>query len=66
MKDDLASLLEKKMDRRDFLRHVGVAFVAATGATAVLKTLSSFGSKPTASVGYGSAAYGGKTRASRG
>lgn len=58
MKPDVNSLLQKKMDRKDFLKHVGIGFVVLTGAMTVIKTLNSFGSHPQ-NQGYGSAAYGG-------
>lgn len=61
MKNELDSLLQKEMDRKDFLKHVGVGFAAITGVAVVLKTLNGFGSKQQAS-GYGSSAYGGNKR----
>lgn len=62
MKNELESLLQKEMDRRDFLKHVGIAFVALTGVAALLKTLNGFGgnTRTRQTVGYGSATYGGK------
>lgn len=59
-KQKVGELLEKEMDRKDFLKTVGVAIVALTGATAVLRTLS----EPSAprerrTNGYGSSSYGG-------
>lgn len=57
-KKDLDNLLQKQMDRRDFLKHVAIGFVALTGVSAVIKTLSTLsGSKQTA--GYGASVYGG-------
>lgn len=67
LKTSIAQLLEKEMDRTDFLKHVGIGLVALTGATALVKTLSAH---PTAankfltsssnqSQGYGSTSYGG-------
>ena len=51
-------LMEKEMDRRDFLKHVGIGFLAFTGVAAIVKTLNTLnGSNQT--VGYGSGAYGG-------
>ncbi|MDX2776519.1 twin-arginine translocation signal domain-containing protein [Streptomyces caniscabiei] len=53
-------LMEKEMDRRDFLKHVGIGFVALTGIAAIIKTLNTMnGTNET--VGYGSGAYGGNT-----
>jgi len=61
IKIDTASLLQKEMDRKDFLKHVGIAVVALTGVSAALRLLAD---QPTQhmrqSAGYGSAVYGGK------
>lgn len=66
MKSELNNLLAKKMDRKDFLKHVGVGIVALTGVSAMLKVMSPLGSstgtqsaQPTSyGYGYGSSAYG--------
>lgn len=51
-------LMEKEMDRRDFLKHVGIGFLALTGVAAIVKTLNTIGdTKET--VGYGGGSYGG-------
>lgn len=51
-------LMEKEMDRRDFLKHVGIGFLALTGVAAIVKTLNTMsGTKET--VGYGGGSYGG-------
>lgn len=64
MKDQLDSLLEKNMDRRDFLKHVGIGFAALTGMAGLLKTLNSLGGKERPSLGsYGASAYGGTAKA---
>jgi hypothetical protein len=61
MKDEVNSLLQKPMNRLDFLKHVGVGIAAVTGAAMVVKTMNSLGgSTKQQSVGYGSAVYGGK------
>jgi hypothetical protein len=62
MKDEVNSLLQKPMNRLDFLKHVGVGIAAVTGAAVVVKTMNSLGnhSSKQQSVGYGSAPYGGK------
>ena len=62
MKDEVNSLLQKPMNRLDFLKHVGVGIAAVTGAAVVVKTMNSLGSSNAKhqSVGYGSAVYGGK------
>lgn len=59
MKQDITSLLEKEMDRRDFFKHVGVGVVAMTGVAAILKTLNGVGSPQARTVGYGASVYGG-------
>jgi hypothetical protein len=58
MKKDLQILLEKQVDRKDFLKHVAFGVVALTGVTALTKSLSGFGSKHQVS-GFGSGSYGG-------
>lgn len=59
LNDQLGQLLEKEMDRKDFLKHVGVGLVAMTGATAILKALNG-ANVPAGRVtaGYGLANYG--------
>lgn len=68
MKDEFSALLEKEMDRKDFLKHVGIGFAVITGAATMLKTLNgfgttsgkkSFGSAGGYGYGYGASAYGG-------
>lgn len=52
-------LMQKDMDRKEFLQHVGVGAAAVIGLTTVIKTLSQLGSKPASSTGYGASVYGG-------
>jgi hypothetical protein len=61
MKNDIEKLLQKEMDRKGFLRHVGIGFAAIIGVTAVLKTLNTMTNSgtQTQSKGYGMSAYGG-------
>lgn len=57
LKTQLNAVLNKKMDRQDFLKHVAVGIVAVSGAGAALRLLNP---KPrSVSAGYGSSAYGG-------
>jgi len=58
IKNNLQQLMEKDMDRRDFLVHLGIGFASILGISAVLKTLSHLGSpsKSSTSYGYGSSA----------
>lgn len=63
LKQGIAKLLETEMDRKDFLKNVGIAAVALTGASAVVKALSQQSVKPVArSAGYGGSAYGGSLK----
>ena len=57
MKKDLQQLLDKQVDRKDFLKHVGFGLVALTGVTALTKSLNGFGAKQQTS-GFGAGAYG--------
>lgn len=62
IKPQVSALLNKKMDRQNFLKHVAVGMVAISGAGAALRLLNQ-NQKPAAttsqSVGYGGSAYGG-------
>ena len=60
----LTSILQKPMDRRDFLKHIGVAILFAAGGGMIMNSIggmkklgldSSQGSK----YGYGGSVYGG-------
>lgn len=69
VKEELDTLLQKEMDRKDFLKLVGIGFVSLTGVASVIKTLNTLSpgapDRGKRIVGYGSSAYGGsKTRAS--
>jgi len=59
IKSQISELLNKKMDRQDFLKHVAVGAVAASGAGAALRLLSSKPQASNAQLGYGGSAYGG-------
>ena len=65
MKKDLDNLLQKQMDRRDFLKHVGIGFVAITGVATLVKTLSSVYSPKQQGAGYGASVYGGSKVAAK-
>lgn len=60
MKDDLNKLLQKKMDRKGFLKHVGIGLAAMTGVATILKTLTGAGNTQQQARGYGGGAYGGQ------
>lgn len=64
MQSQLNELFSKEMDRRDFLKHVGVGLVALTGVSALVKVMTPAsqndqGSVSRASLGYGGSVYGG-------
>ncbi|HEU5122373.1 MAG TPA: twin-arginine translocation signal domain-containing protein [Candidatus Saccharimonadales bacterium] len=57
---EMQALLQKKMDRRDFIKHVGIGFVALLGLSAVLRALSSMNGTSKSTVGYSGGVYGGR------
>lgn len=68
LKTGISQLLEKEMDRTEFLKHAGIAVIALTGASSVLKMLvqqpvstthKQVGDSSSRLSGYGSTAYGG-------
>lgn len=67
MKNELENLLQKQMDRKSFIKHVGVGVAALTGLATIVKTMNgvSFTAKPQRVVGYGSSGYGGDKQAAR-
>lgn len=61
MKKDLQELLDKQVDRKDFLKHVAFGVVAMTGVTALTKSMTGLGGARTqVNNGFGAGAYGGK------
>ena len=68
MNKQIETLLNKKMDRRDFIKHVGVGTLAVFGLGSVVKLMSSVNSNPVAtssqaqntSMAYGASVYGGR------
>lgn len=65
MQKDLTNLLSKPMDRRDFLKHVGMGFVALTGFATIIKTMNETSAPRRVSNGYGASSYGGGSTAYR-
>ena len=61
VQSDMQTLLQKKMDRRQFLKHVGVGFIAILGVGALLRTLQTLGGSEK---GYSAGTYGGKKESS--
>ncbi len=65
LKTDISTLLNAKMDRKDFLKHVAIGMVAVTGLSTMLRALtptqqqSRKVSSASSAAGYGSSAYGG-------
>jgi len=64
IKQSIARILAVELDRKDFLKAVGIGVVAATGVTAavssVVKQTSGTPSNKPVSFGYGESAYGGR------
>lgn len=58
LKNNVQTLLQKKMDRRDFIKHVGVGFVAILGISTIVRSMNSIGQK---NQGYSAGAYGGNS-----
>lgn len=50
-------LLQKRMDRKDFLKHVGIGMAVLTGTAGLIKMLRP--GQQTTAAGYGSSVYGG-------
>mgnify|MGYP003606049654 CR=1 FL=1 len=65
IKTQVSAILNKKMDRQDFIKQVAVGMVALTGASSALRLLApkqeQHHSGSRSASGYGSSAYGGKT-----
>ena len=63
IKQSIARILSVELDRKDFLKAVGIGIVAATGVsqaiTSVVKQTSTGTQKPV-NFGYGESAYGGR------
>lgn len=58
--DRLANILETPMDRKDFLRHMGLGAMVLVGSNLIIRTI--FGQQKSQPKGYGSSAYGGAKR----
>jgi hypothetical protein len=57
IKTQVNAILNKKMDRQDFIKHVAIGIVAISGAGSALRLLAPKQQK--ADTGYGGSAYGG-------
>ncbi|MDB5176632.1 MAG: hypothetical protein JWN75_300 [Candidatus Saccharibacteria bacterium] len=58
IKTEVNAILNKKMDRQDFIKHVAIGIVALTGAGSALRLLAPK-QNTSVSSGYGGSAYGG-------
>lgn len=58
-KEQLDNLLNMQVSRRQFLTHIGAAFLALIGITAFLNNLDKFTQKKASADGYGWSAYSG-------
>ncbi|MCA9327776.1 hypothetical protein KDA14_04580 [Candidatus Saccharibacteria bacterium] len=59
IKEQVNVLLNKKMDRQEFVKHVAIGLVAMTGASSVLRSLTPKHKSAGSAYGYGASAYGG-------
>ena len=73
IKDQVSVLLNKKMDRKDFLKYAAAAGMMAVGAGAVVSSIAKLNQtnsskgqlgQASSNMGYGSSAYGGRPSAS--
>jgi len=64
IKQSIARILSIELDRKDFLKAVGIGLIAATGVTqavnSVVKSTTASTAKPATSFGYGASTYGGR------
>jgi len=63
IKQSIARILSIELDRKDFLKAVGIGIVAATGVTQVVNSVvkqTSTTSKQPTNYGYGASVYGGR------
>ena len=59
-KQQIADVLASELDRKEFLKYVGVAFLTLIGIGNILSTFANLhSSKTNSSKGYGSLKYGG-------
>lgn len=64
IKAQVGQLLQKEMDRKDFLRHIGIAAAVVVGVPALMAALNRLHAGPVGGAvdsraGYGSSPYGG-------
>lgn len=69
MQKQFNEILQKRMDRKDFLKHVGIGVAVMTGAVGLVKMLKpqeegdsrQAATSSNQSMGYGASAYGGNS-----
>ncbi len=61
MKKEIDEILQKRMDRKDFLKHVGMGVAVITGTAGVVKLLrpEQKTEQQNVAMGYGSSVFGG-------
>lgn len=64
IKTQVAAILNKKMDRQDFIKHVAIGIVAISGAGSALRLLAPK-QQNAVDHGYGGSAYGGAKAAGK-
>lgn len=62
MKSNIIKILDKPMDRKDFLKHIGVGSLFVFGGSMIWQGLQEASKQPAGktAAGYGASAYGGK------
>lgn len=72
MQKQFDEILQKRMDRKDFLKHVGIGFAVMTGVAGLVKTLNpqaqpaqNTDNKQSVAMGYGASVYGGRPATSQ-
>jgi len=63
LKIDTTALLHKEMDRKDFVKNVGIGILALSGVAAALKAVNLAPAGKKSSAGYGASSYGGAKKA---
>jgi hypothetical protein len=56
---NLKMILNKKMDRKDFIKHLGLAVVAVSGFDSLIRAFENEQKQSSIIAGYGASAYGG-------
>jgi hypothetical protein len=59
VKEQVQVLLNKKMDRQGFLKHLAIGMIALTGVGSVIKVMAPKQNSSSVNNGYGGSSYGG-------